>query len=212
MEAIKVLLADDHKIFREGIISLLKTEKEIEIVAEANNGNEVLEILKTTPVDVVLLDINMPKMSGIETATLITKHFPSTRILVFSSYDEDLYILKMIQIGVAGYVLKTSGTTELIMALKAVSMGDSYYCKEVSSKIRQQFSRKKLKGVNNEIPLTERELEIMKLVAKGLTNAQIGERLFISPRTVDTHRRNLLQKLNLHSAVELTRYAIEHKL
>lgn len=212
MKRIKVLLADDHKIFREGVISLLKDEKEIEVVAEAGNGKEVMEVLKVKTVDVVLLDINMPKMNGMDTAAAIIKQFPDSKVLVFSSYDDDPYILKMLQIGVSGYVLKTTGSNELLTAIKAVASGDSFYCKEVSQKILQQFSRKKAKSVVKDVPLTERECEIVKLVALGLTNAQIGDRLFISPRTVDTHRRNLMQKLKLHNAVELTRYAQEHRL
>lgn len=212
MDPIKVLIADDHKIFREGIISLLKPRKDIQIVGEAENGKQVISALQTKEVDVVLLDINMPEMNGIDTAAIILKQFPKTNILVFSSYDDDRFILKMLQIGVCGYVLKTTSSRELINAIKTIANGDSYYCKEAAMKIKEQFIKRKSKTNNKEELLTERELEILKLVAKGYTNTKIGERLFISPRTVDTHRRNLMQKLNVHSAVELTHYAHKHKL
>ena len=212
MTVIKVLIADDHKIFREGIISLLKERKDIEIVGEAETGKEVIAILQKQAVDVVLLDINMPEMNGLDTAAIILEQFPKSHILVFSSYDDDRFILKMLQIGVCGYVLKTTSSKELINAIKTIAHGDSFYCKEVALKIKEQFARKKNKSNQSDELLTERETEILKLVAKGFTNNLIAEKLFISPRTVDTHRRNLMQKLKVHNAVELTRYAQKHKI
>ncbi len=212
MAAIKVLLADDHKIFREGIISLLKERKDIEIVGEAETGKEVIAILQKNEVNVVLLDINMPEMNGIDTAAIILKQFPKSHILVFSSYDDERFILKMLQIGVCGYVLKTTSSKELINAIKTIANGDSYYCKEVAQKIKEQFTKKKTQSNNSDNILTEREIEVLKLVAKGYTNVRIGDKLFISPRTVDTHRRNLMQKLKVHNAVELTQYAHKHKI
>lgn len=209
---IDVLIADDHQIFREGIASLLNGQKEINVVAESANGEEILESLNNTKIDVVLMDINMPKMNGIECAAIIKNKYPKVNILVFSSHDKDQYIVKMLQMGVAGYILKTCGINELTSAIKTVSMGCSYFCKEVTNKIVEQFSNKgKLKKSGKE-EITDREMEVLKLVSKGLRNNEIGTKLFISPRTVDTHRRNLMQKLGLHSAIELANYAMQNNL
>ena len=194
---------------------MLQREREIEIVGEAANGTDVKQLLKNTKVDVILLDINMPDMNGTDTALFVAEHFPSVKILVLSSFEEDHYIQKMMQTGVAGYILKRVSSAELIVAIKAVAAGNSYFSQPVSDKIRRVFSNNG-NGINhtshNSHTLTDREIEILKLVALGLTNAEIGNRLFISPRTVDTHRRNLMQKLGVHSAVELTHYAYKHKL
>lgn len=212
MGKIGVVVADDHKILREGVVSLLKDEDDIQIIGEAENGEELLSRLSNTVVDVVLLDIGLPGMNGLDAAIYIIKHFPNTKILVFSSYDEDQYILKMLEIGVSGYMLKTSGSKELVAAIKAVAVGDSYFCKEVIEKLRNQVSGKKESKPHPDIPLTKRELEILKLVGTGMTNVEIGRQLFISPRTVDTHRRNLMKKLDLHNAVALTRFAQKYNL
>jgi len=210
MKSIKVLLADDHKIFREGIIAMLRDEEQIQIVEEASTGKEVERILENTPIDVILLDIKMPEMNGMDTAKFIKERYPATKILVFSSFDEDRYIFKMIQIGISGYILKTISLSNLLTAIKTVANGDSYFSKEVSKKVVRQFSSSRTQKVGIGDQLTEREQEILKLVAKGLTNAEMGDMLFISPRTVDTHRRNLMQKLDLHNVMELTQYAREH--
>lgn len=212
MGKISVVIADDHKILREGVVSLLEKEDDIKIVGEAENGEILLNSLNDAKVDVVLLDISLPGMNGLDVATYIIKHFPETKILVFSSYDEDRYIMKMLEIGVSGYMLKTSGSKELVAAIKAVAVGDSYFCKEVVEKLRNQVSGKKDSKPHPEIPLTKRELEILKLVGTGMTNVEIGRQLFISPRTVDTHRRNLMKKLDLHNAVALTRFAQKYNL
>lgn len=212
MKSIKVLVADDHRIFREGIIALLQANQHIEVAGEAENGAEVLEFLKHETVDVVLLDINMPEKNGLEVAKYVAEHYPTTNILVCSSYEEDYYILNMIRNGVAGFVLKTIGSKDLISAIETVAVGDSYFSKEISKKIKQQFSKRKGQNPESDSLMTDREVEILKLVAIGLTNEKIGERLFISPRTVGTHRRNLMQKLQLHSAVQLARYAHEKNL
>src|SRR5690606_32721560 len=147
---------------------------------------------------------------GVDIAEYIAEHYPSVRILVLSSFEEDHYIQKMIQAGVSGYILKRVSSSELIVAIKAVASGSSYFSQPISDKIWRVFNNNGAAHAPSEAQnksLTERELEILKLVALGMTNAEIGAKLFISPRTVDTHRRNLMQKLGVHNAVELTHYA-----
>lgn len=216
-ETIKVLLVDDHKIFREGVTLLLKEQDGIEVIGQASSGKEVKHKLNELRVDLVLLDINMPEMNGIEIAQYMIKYFPHIRILVFSSFDESHYIEKMIKIGVSGYILKTVGAEELLMAIKVIGSGNSYYCQVVSDRIRKRFTGNSYRSPERttskpDHTLTEREMEILRLVAQGLTNIEIGERLFISYRTVDTHRRNLLHKLGLRNSIEMVRYAFQHKL
>jgi DNA-binding NarL/FixJ family response regulator len=213
MDKIRLLIVDDHKIFRDGVRALLNEDPEIDVTAEANDGAEALEIAKKQNFDVVLMDIRMPGMNGIEATALLKGNFPDIRILALSMYDEDHHIMEMLQAGARGYVLKNTGKKELITAIKTLAAGDSYFSKEVSTKIFEHLGsgrkdRVRKKGTNL-IPLTRRELEILKLIAEELTNQEIADQLFISIRTVDTHRRNLLQKLNVKNTAGLVRHAYQ---
>ncbi len=214
METIKVIIADDHKMFRQGILTILNdTNGEIEAF-ESESGDELLELMKTQPADVILMDINMPGINGIEATKRIKKQYPGVNVMAVSTSDEENYVLEMLKAGAMGYVLKSTGVDELIEAIKVVARGDSYFCKEASTVIL--FELDKIKNVkksgSEDILLTNREIEILKLIAQGLTNKEIGEKLFISSRTVDTHRRNLHQKLNIKNTAGLVNYANKHKL
>lgn len=215
MNRINVLIADDHKIFRDGIKALLHEAKNIHVAGDAGNGEEVLEKLKKVKADIVLMDINMPKCNGIEATQVIRKQFPKVKVLALSMYEDDQYIVDMIEAGAAGYILKTTGAAELINAIRSVAVGDSCYSREVSDKLMTYITRSNGKGTRkytNGFDITEREREVLKLIAEELSNREIAKKLFISLRTVDTHRRNLMQKLKLKNTASLVKYAISNGL
>lgn len=212
MEKIRLLLADDHKIIRDGIVALLEDVEHIEIVGEAKNGRELIAQLIDNPADVVLMDINMPIMGGIEATEEITKRFPEVRILALSMYNEKSFITKMLHAGAAGYVLKNVGKEELVLAIETVRQGKSYFSEEVSMAMMSSFMSKKPSNApvtfSPEITLTKREIEVLRLIAQEMTNSEIADKIFVSPRTVDTHRRNLLQKIGAKNTAGLVRYAL----
>jgi DNA-binding NarL/FixJ family response regulator len=210
LERIKVLLADDHRIFRDGIKALLSEVKNISLVAEAANGNEALQQLKKKNIDVVLMDINMPECNGIEATRQIKSKFPDVKVLTLTMYEDDHHVADMIEAGAAGYVMKNVSRAELISAIQSVAAGESYLSKEASEKLMAHVvrSRNEVRMKKEEVPLTKREIEILKLIAGELGPRQIAKKLFISQRTVDTHRRNLMEKLKLKNTASLVRYAI----
>ena len=210
MQAIKVLIADDHKIFREGIHSLLEKAEGIHVRGEASNESEILSFLESNEVDVILMDIDLEESSGIETTKKITQKENDIKILALSMHGESNYVIKMLDAGATGYILKNTGRDELITAIRTVAKGDSYYSSQVSSKIIQHLQhRKKQKGDKLSVPLSDREIEVLQLIAEEHSNPEIAEKLFISTRTVDTHRRNLLEKLGLRNTAGLVKYAIK---
>ena len=213
---INLLVADDHKMFRDGARAMLNNEPSIKVVAEAGNGNEVLAMIKNKPTDLVLMDIQMPDLDGILATKELVEKYPKTKVLVISMCDEENDILEVIQAGANGYILKNTGRDELIEAIKAVSVGDTYFSKEISNKmvtlLKTSDIKKHSTSPGDEIPLTDREIEVLKLIAKGHTNQDIASELFISKHTAITHRRNLLQKLNLKNTAALVRYAATHEL
>lgn len=207
---IYVMVADDHQIIRDGIKSLLKELKDIRIVAEAGSGIEVQEQLKTQSVDVVLMDINMP-FSGIDTTRFLQEHYPSVKVLALTMHDEAEYICNILEAGASGYILKKTDKQELITAIRTIAGGGTYLSSEVSDILVRRMAQKSVRDPQ-ETPLTKRETEILVLIANQLTNHEIAEKLFVSARTVDTHRRNLLQKLGVKNTAGLVRYAMEKKL
>jgi DNA-binding NarL/FixJ family response regulator len=214
---IKVLLVDDHKIIRDGIKSLLSESDNINIAGECSDGCEVELFLKTNEIHVVLLDINMPKMNGIETTEMIVKTFPNTRVLILSMNTQDSYITKALQAGASGYILKTIGKEDLVNAIETVFKGDNYFGKDVSEIMMAKFMKKSIPHQTNATllnvdDLTKREIEVLKLIARELTNQEISDKLFISPRTVDSHRRNLLQKIGAKNTAGLVGFAYQNGL
>ena len=208
---IKVLIADDHKVFRDGIISILEKEEDIEVVAEAGNGREVMDLLNKVHPDVILMDIAMGDAGGIEASNLIKNQFPKIKILALSMHNESTYIVKMLEAGAKGYLLKDAGGKEMIRAIRVVNEGNTYYSGEVSAAIIEHLTKgTKPKEKKEGIPLSKRELEVLQLIAEEFTNPEIAEKLFISIRTVDTHRRNLIEKLAVKNTAGLVKYAIRN--
>lgn len=208
---IKILIADDHKVFREGIISILNEVEDITIIAQAGDGNEVMEQLKEVQPDLILMDISMGDTSGIDTTKLVKAAYPEIKVLVLSMHAEKAYIVKMLEVGALGYLLKDAGKEEMIRAIRTVAEGNTYYSQKVSSAIIEHIrSPQKLNIKKQGIRLTKRETEILKLIAEEYSNPEIAEKLFISIRTVDTHRRNLLEKLGMKNTAGLVKYAIKH--
>ena len=208
---IKVLIADDHQVFRDGIESILEDVEGMEVVAQAEDGKIVLEKLKTITPDVILMDISMGDANGIETTQIVKKDYPQIKVLVLSMHEETDYIVKMLEAGASGYLLKDAGSNEMIKAIQEVYSGGTYYSQQVSAAIVSRLTnRNKKKEKQRGITLTRRETEILELITNEYTNPEIAEKLFISIRTVDTHRRNLLEKLNVKNTAGLVKYALRH--
>lgn len=208
LQPTRIFLADDHYIFKQGIQALFDEDTNIEVVGEVSDGNELLEALQKIQVDLLLLDICMPIVNGLEVISSLIEMFPKLPILVLSMYSNQEYARQMMQKGAKGYILKSCSRTEIIRAIKTVSTGDTYLSQEIAKKLFTNTINEE-KGIQK-TPLTKREIDVLKLVAKGLTNQNIGKKLFISHRTVDTHRRNIMIKLDLHNVALLTEYALKH--
>ena len=214
MQPIKVILVDDHEIIRDGIKALLKGANGIEIVGEAENGREAIEILENGGIDLVLMDISMPVMNGIDATKYISKNFSEVKVMVLSMHDDESHIINMLKAGAVGYIFKNIGKVKLIEAINAVSSGDNFFAKEASQRIMEHFMQNKghekkngsLKDIER---LTDREKEVLRLIAEEYTNQEIADKLFLSPRTIDTHRRNLLQKLKVKNTAGLVKFAMK---
>jgi len=211
----KILLVDDHKLIRDALKTYLEDDTEFELVDEAANGQEALIILKENEVDVVMLDISMPVMDGITCAEHIAKDFPEVKILALSMMNDNQFIKKMLSAGALGYILKNSAEEEIKKALKAVYAGESYFSAEVNETVMQHMLKGGIKRNHKlvvDLPLTDREKEVLYLILKEYTNQEIADELFISPRTVDAHKRNLLEKTGSKNTAGLVLYAIEKNL
>jgi len=211
---VRVLLADDHTILRAGLKMMLNAQPDIEVIGEASDGRQaVLEAQRLQP-DVIIMDITMPEVNGIEATRQVKKLQPDVRVLVLTMHENEEYLFQMLRAGAAGYMLKEAADTELISAIRVVSSGRFYLSPSAQSMMVSDYLQRVRTGEERDSysALTEREREILKLVAEGYTNNQIGERLFISPKTVDTHRSHIMDKLNLHSRAELVKYAMRRGL
>ena len=216
MNKIRILLADDHPMVRSGLIKLLEPFKEFIIVGEASDGEEAVAMTKKLEPDVVIIDLSMPKLSGVEATKIIRKNFPSAKVLVLTMHDNEEYVYQILKSGAGGYMLKSSGRDELAAAIRAVARGDRFFSPRVSEIVMEAYLRKSeargdLPMTDDDLPLTKREREILYYIADGFNNSQIGEKLFISARTVETHRTNIMQKLDIHDAANLVRFALSKK-
>ncbi|MEA2476121.1 MAG: hypothetical protein QOF16_1353 [Actinomycetota bacterium] len=215
-DAIRVLIVDDHALFRRGLEMVLQGEAGIEVVGEASDGHEAIEKAEDATPDVVLMDVRMPKRSGIEATRIIKDTLPSTKILMLTISDEEADLYEAIKAGASGYLLKEISIDEVAGAVRAVHGGQSLISPSMASKLLNEFATMvKRRDERSQIPgprLTDRELEVLKLVAKGLNNRDIGAELFISENTVKNHVRNILEKLHLHSRMEAVVYAVREKL
>jgi len=210
----KIVIAEDQTIVRKGLRSLLESEENIEVVAEAGDGIEAIKCVEEHSPDLLLLDLAMPKMSGLSAIKDIKERFKNTRILVLTFHSSEEYILEAFGSGADGYCLKNDTHTELLTAIKNLLAGKSYISPSVSGKVLEGYieGRQALKKETSWESLTKREKEVLKLVAEGYSSVEIGQFLNISPKTADKHRANIMNKLNLHSAPALTAYAIEKGL
>jgi DNA-binding NarL/FixJ family response regulator len=215
-EAVRVMIVDDHALFRRGLQMVLEGEEDIDVVGEASDGHEAIELAERTTPDVVLMDVRMPKRSGIEATRAIKDTLPSAKILMLTISDEEADLYEAIKAGASGYLLKEISIEEVAGAVRAVQQGQSLISPSMASKLLNEFATMvKKRDERAQVPgphLTERELEVLKLVAKGMNNRDIGQDLFISENTVKNHVRNILEKLHLHSRMEAVVYAVREKL
>lgn len=209
---IKLVIADDHQMFVDGLKSLLEDEKDFHVVGEAKNGHEVLEICDREPVDIVILDINMPDMDGIQTSRELSKRHPSVKILGLSMYNDRDYISDILKAGALGYVLKNTGKDSLLSAIYTLHGGSTYLSEEVSKTLLSSFMKTVQEHHTTEEKLSDREKEVLECIASGFTTHEIGEKLFISKNTVETHRKNLLYKLKARNTAELVNKAYKQRL
>ena len=213
MEKIKVLIADDHRIFRDGIRSILEKEKDMILVGEAANGTEVFEKISVHGVDVLILDIDIGEPGGIEITERVTQKYPEVRILILSMISLHDFVIEALEKGATGYLLKNTGKDEVLTAIRSVAKGDSYFSREVSAILIEQLNKPRhSRKQPGDIPLTARETEVLQLIAQEYSNHEIADKLFISIRTVDTHKRNMLEKLGVRNTAGLVRYAIKNGL
>lgn len=211
MKKIKVLLADDHTLFRDSLQRVLENEQDMDCVAIAGNGEEAVSLVARYAPDVVLMDIAMPQIDGIEAAERIKKSNPNTAILIVSAYIDDHYVLSCIEAGVSGYLLKTVSVVDLINAIRMAYDGECVYNVQVATKLMQLASAKSKKS-NGVDELHEREIQILKLAATGMSNKQIAQNLNISPQTVGTHFVNIFRKLGVESRMQATLCALKERL
>lgn len=213
MSKIKIVIADDHHILLDGLNAMLEKEKNISVVGMYDNGNALLDALSKSKPDLALVDINMPGMKGDELTRKIKELNPSINVITLSMYDDAVHIMEMIEAGVSGYLLKNVNDSELITAITTVMDGKMYFSSEVSEKLTSMVVNQQRKLDEPSKPkLTERELEILKLISDEHSNADIAKMLFISERTVETHRKNMLRKTNNKTIVGLLKYAIQEHL
>jgi two-component system response regulator NreC len=210
MTKIRLILADDHAVVRSGLRMLLEAQPDIDIVAEAETGIEAVEKTRELQPDIVLMDIQMPGLNGIEATKQIKKLAPDTAVLALTMYEDDQYFFEMLHAGASGYVPKRAAPDELLTAIRSVGRGDVFLYPSLASRLVQDYLKR---ADSNDQPLiyddlTPREREVLILIAEGLSNAEIAQELVISIKTVDRHRENIMRKLNLHSRVDLVKYAL----
>lgn len=214
MDKIRVILADDHQMFREGVKSILDDEPGIEVVGEVGRGQDLLKMLESIVPDIVITDISMPEMSGIEIASYLSQNYPQVRVLILSMHVNEEFIVKALETGANGYLPKDTSMNELLEAIYVISRGENYFNKEISDTVLKSIIRKSKPEANQKQSdsLTDREMEVLYNVVNGNTNKEIARKLYISVRTVDSHKNNIMHKLKLKSSVELVKYAIKNKL
>jgi DNA-binding NarL/FixJ family response regulator len=212
----KVLIADDHEVVRDGLKNILMTSGTMTIIGEANDGTEAITMYDKLRPDVVIMDISMPKMNGIEATKKIKDRFPEAKILILTMHDNQEYLNQVIRSGAHGFVLKNTDKDELLNAVKTVAEGEKFFSKDISKMMIENYIRtaqdNEKPSADREIPLTKREIEILKKIAEGNSNQEIANQLFISYNTVDTHRKNIMHKLSIKNTAGLVRYAIEKGL
>jgi DNA-binding NarL/FixJ family response regulator len=215
MKKIRVIIADDHAILRAGLIALLATFGNIEVVGEASTGNEVIELMPKAAPDIVLMDIAMPGLDGISTTRRITREHPGAKVIILSQHDNREYVLSSIKAGASGYILKKAVASDLTSGIEAVYGGGYFFYPSVARTVVEDYLEQLKSGKHDQDTierLSEREREVLKLIAEGLSSNEIANRLFISVKTVLGHRSNIMEKLDIHNRTELVKYAIRKGL
>lgn len=213
METIKILIADDHDLIHNGIINILRPFKRYSVVGKAINGEDAIEKAQELQPDIILMDISMPILNGIEATRRITAALPDIKILALTQHEEKEYVLEMLKAGSSGYLLKNSSKKEFVDAIESVLAGNKIYSAEISEQLIDDLLNplnETDKHTEGDIPLTKREVEIIQKIADDMSNQEIADNLHISLRTVETHRRNLMQKLNVNTVVALLKHASKH--
>lgn len=210
MKKIRILLAEDHTIVRQGLVALLRSDPEMEVVGEASDGIEAVELAKKLVPDIILMDIAMRNLNGLEATRRIKKLFPHMKVLALTMYENEEWIFQILKSGASGYLIKDSAMTELISAIRAVNQGDSYLSPSISRKVINEYIRKAEGGERERLEdlLSDREREVLQLIAEGNSIPQIASLLCISKKTVEAHKTHIMEKLNIHDKVGLIKYAI----
>ena len=209
MTKIRVLVADDHTIVRKGLCSLLEAKPDIEVVGEAEDGREAVEKVEALLPDVVLMDITMPRLNGLEATRQIKRLFPKVKIVALTMYTNEEYIQQFLQAGASGYVVKQAAPAELMSAIQAVYRGDSFLSPLISRTVIDEYlKRTEPAASSEEAKLTDREREVLQLIAEGYSNREIAQKLQISIKTAGVHRTNLMEKLGIHNVTDLVKYAL----
>lgn len=211
MQKIKVLLADDHVVVRQGLRALLMAEEDIEIVGEADNGRQAIQLAKKVLPDVAVIDVAMPVLNGLEATRQITRALPSIKVLILSSYSDDEYVQQLTQAGAAGYLVKQTAATDLLKAIREAYRGNAYFSPSIAKRLRDHCREAFVTGQpvkRRSDYLTAREAEVLQLIAEGRANKQIAAELCISIKTVEKHRQQVMNKLGIHDVAGLTRHAI----
>lgn len=214
MKKLRILLADDHVVMRTGLRALLERQPNLEVVGEGENGREAIELVASLKPDVVVMDVGMPVLNGIEATKAIVTQHPTTAVVILSMYVDESYIMRALKAGARGYLLKDSAPADLIGAIQAVSQNKSFFSPKVRRILAEDYVRvlKQKGAVDSYDLLTSREREILQLIAEGKANKEVAAALNISPYTVETHRSHILEKLNLHNPAELILYAVRKGL
>jgi DNA-binding NarL/FixJ family response regulator len=209
MKRIRVLLADDHKLVRAGIRSLLERVPELEVVAEASDGKEALQLVERHQPQVVLMDLSMPELNGLEATRHLTKVFPDVRVIILSIYSDEEHVYQSLRAGAAGYLMKGAATDELELAVRSVARGETYLSPPVSKPVIMEYIRRTNIGLNPREGLSPRQTQILKLIAEGETTKQVALHLAISVKTVETHRSALMKRIGVRDVAGLVRYAVK---
>jgi DNA-binding NarL/FixJ family response regulator len=210
MTRTKVVLADDHTIVRKGLRSLLDGEQDMDVIGEAGDGREAIELVAHLKPHVVVMDIGMPVLNGLEATRRILKKHPETKVLILTMHTNEEYVFEILRAGASGYIIKKAAPTELVSAIRAIKQGESFLSPSISKKVIDEYLLRAGEEGKEDVfeLLTNREREVLQLIAEGYSTREIAEKLFVSAKTVETHRSNLMKKLDLHGTADLTRYAV----
>ncbi len=214
MDKISVLIADDHSLMRQGLKQILELEEDMQVIGQATNGQEAVDMIKRLKPDVVLMDINMPVMNGIQAIKELREAYVPSKIVVLTIHEDREYLFKTLQTGAEGYVLKDAESSVLLAAIRSVYNGQNYIQPNMTRELVKEFTRvtRNEKRRSDEIPLTDREIEVIELIAEGMLNKQIAQKLFISEKTVKNHVSNIFKKLNVSDRTQAAIYALKHNI